>query len=1449
MPELERDPKTLTAANGRNGKRTDVRFATESELRELMSSIQPEDLDMESELFRSLPPDLQYELVGDMRAQSRGTSYRRLQAMLANSPTPIDFSKAQVAGLKTRNTLTQRVLTVTDEIGSANIKVPVRIAGERNREYVLVRNKNGEGGFVLGVRDAGSSRDKAIAVNDSATDESVKSTDEEDFSAGEMEMEEVDIPDAPREPSPDPEVRRKMAMDMLAARAERHARQGRLEDDAEERLTRPNRRPGEALLFIRSGGGRRSGQEQGTSNAGQAYAQTSTSQEDQIDADEAMDLARALEASENDNGNVASAPMDDGDEMEGFEFEDVDVDEEALQGTPRPEEIVTNDTIPPSETPATTDAGREPTKPTSEASGTSKDPSALETSAVSQSTGSNRMDDLAALLRRTKRQRAAGRSASPERRRRPSLRPPVAEPGEAQQQPSASGSGSSRPARSRAPLLELSPILDIGRTVSSDASVPALNLDQSRSDPALVPDSGPSQEFQISDGKPNTKEQNRPTTFEKDDGVQATDFAQTASVPRKKTPAQTPKDNVESTPAATSSNSDDQIDDEEGASTPKVGRLDENSSRFSTSPVSTMPPATPALSVQEASETQAAEAAGAGVDDELAQEIVEHSSSHEAHQDSHPGDRVVGRMSPVSERQIPSASPIQRAKRAASVRPDSPAQGEQVQGPQPDEELWARQLSPSRDNTLIVLDDTDEETGQARHAEAAEPEAPDVDPDLAARQTGTPSPEPADDDVEEPLLDNHPSMEAEEDVRPTDASRNLPAAQASAETDSDEGTPIEWSPSPSPGPVALGADGFPLPDIADLDALDAEDMEEQVAEMAADQNEFAQFLSAARGRNLDDVQAEIEKEVSELRAEHANTRRTEEDITRQMAREIQMMLRLFGLPYITAPMEAEAQCAELVSRKLVDGIITDDSDVFLFGGTRIYKNMFNNNKVVECFLLSDLDRELGLDREKLVRLAYLLGSDYTDGLPGVGPVMAMELLSLFGGRDGLLQFKEWWLKVQMGADTPADTRGKTMRRLKKTLKEKVHLTPEWPEPAVLDAYYQPAVDESEEPFQWGLPDLDSLRTFLGEYLRWPVTKTDQYLLPVIDKQNQRSKARGNQSTLDRNGFFDMTAGAGVYAGRKRPTYTSSRLQQVVNGFREAQRKSGQGSSGSGSGTAAGAQQKRRGRARGSQSGTSSGEDEELADSDDGFEVLGALGVPEEQIGKEMGKNRPIVRRDPGDAPISNNTSLENAIEVLDGSTAAAAAAAASSKGKGRGKGTGASTTGQSSKRGKGRVTAQAQGKSSKAKKNKRAAAADADAGGDSDPTRSAPSNDEPEVVGESSSEEEYRPVSKRARTKASKSGTSGGAGSGGSNEITRGRGRGRGAGGGTGKGRGRGAAPANGRTTLAAARSMSLDEPVPESRSPSTGPPPPGSRGRAPPARPKPRASAGVSREDRVDLT
>ena len=58
-------------------------------------------------------------------------------------------------------------------------------------------------------------------------------------------------------------------------------------------------------------------------------------------------------------------------------------------------------------------------------------------------------------------------------------------------------------------------------------------------------------------------------------------------------------------------------------------------------------------------------------------------------------------------------------------------------------------------------------------------------------------------------------------------------------------------------------------------------------------------------------------------------------------------------------MEAEAQCAALDLSGQTDGSITDDSDVFLFGGRRVYKNVFNQNKHAELYLSDTVQKGLG----------------------------------------------------------------------------------------------------------------------------------------------------------------------------------------------------------------------------------------------------------------------------------------------------------------------------------------------------------------------------------------------------------------------------------------------------------------------------------------------------------
>ena len=48
-------------------------------------------------------------------------------------------------------------------------------------------------------------------------------------------------------------------------------------------------------------------------------------------------------------------------------------------------------------------------------------------------------------------------------------------------------------------------------------------------------------------------------------------------------------------------------------------------------------------------------------------------------------------------------------------------------------------------------------------------------------------------------------------------------------------------------------------------------------------------------------------------------------------------------------------------------------------------------------IVSTLYMHVGLSRSSLVCLAYLLGSDYTPGLEGVGVVNAMEVIGRFQG--------------------------------------------------------------------------------------------------------------------------------------------------------------------------------------------------------------------------------------------------------------------------------------------------------------------------------------------------------------------------------------------------------------------------------------------------------------------
>ncbi|KAI0178813.1 PIN domain-like protein [Hypoxylon sp. FL1284] len=404
------------------------------------------------------------------------------------------------------------------------------------------------------------------------------------------------------------------------------------------------------------------------------------------------------------------------------------------------------------------------------------------------------------------------------------------------------------------------------------------------------------------------------------------------------------------------------------------------------------------------------------------------------------------------------------------------------------------------------------------------------------------SPEPEFEDVEAPRPAKGPAtvdtVDQAESPEPTFEDVDVPVPEADKPLDVPEEATEDIN------GMVFGDDEFDEGEFSDPEE------EELLAQMAEEAEEHARFASQLNNKSERENQEAYERELKALRTQQKKDRRDADEVTQIMITECQALLRFFGIPYITAPMEAEAQCAELVRLGLVDGIVTDDSDTFLFGGTRVYKNMFNSNKFVECYLGTDLEKELSLSRDQLISLAQLLGSDYTEGLPGVGPVTAVEILSEFPGKDGLSQFQDWWQDVQVRGRPKEADQGSTFRRkFRKSQAKRLFLPTGFPSTAVYEAYLRPEVDSTAEQFQWGVPDVAGLRQFLMATIGWSEDRTDEVLVPVVRDMNRRD-TEGTQSNITR--FFEGAVGVGARepaAPSRHRAQGSKRMAQAVDRLR------------------------------------------------------------------------------------------------------------------------------------------------------------------------------------------------------------------------------------------------------------------------------------------------------------
>ncbi|KAK5975952.1 XPG I-region [Trichostrongylus colubriformis] len=233
-------------------------------------------------------------------------------------------------------------------------------------------------------------------------------------------------------------------------------------------------------------------------------------------------------------------------------------------------------------------------------------------------------------------------------------------------------------------------------------------------------------------------------------------------------------------------------------------------------------------------------------------------------------------------------------------------------------------------------------------------------------------------------------------------------------------------------------------------------------------------------------------------------------------KDLQDFLTACGFPWIEAPGEAEAQCVELEGLGLVQGVISDDSDVWAFGVKHVYRHLFSKNKNVQHYDSNVVRQSLGLTQADFVGLAVLSGSDYSIGLAGIGIVNAVELLSEFAvtRSNGTNQSQEketmmtlknvekWMATFDSNENTPEPIalRRKLCAVIKKNndmerIKSIVNAD-------IVAAYFRPNVDKSREKFRWKKVDLERVRILLYSKLGWDDEKFDKQTLIPLKRWNE-----------------------------------------------------------------------------------------------------------------------------------------------------------------------------------------------------------------------------------------------------------------------------------------------------------------------------------------------------------
>ncbi|MFX1310660.1 MAG: flap endonuclease-1 [Promethearchaeota archaeon] len=131
-----------------------------------------------------------------------------------------------------------------------------------------------------------------------------------------------------------------------------------------------------------------------------------------------------------------------------------------------------------------------------------------------------------------------------------------------------------------------------------------------------------------------------------------------------------------------------------------------------------------------------------------------------------------------------------------------------------------------------------------------------------------------------------------------------------------------------------------------------------------------------------------------------------------MIEESKKLVLYLGIPIVEAKSEGEAQSAYLVEKGDAWACASQDYDTLLFGGERLLRNfaISRSKKVkdttvtldIEFVSLSKFLENFKINREQLIEMGILIGTDFFPGIKGIGQHTALDLIKKYGSIENII---------------------------------------------------------------------------------------------------------------------------------------------------------------------------------------------------------------------------------------------------------------------------------------------------------------------------------------------------------------------------------------------------------------------------------------------------------------